>query len=56
MSCLNNAQWTGGEDNKVIAINGHSSNEAKYEMIQYNRYLDLIIKDFQKIRKRIESK
>ena len=47
MSCLNNAQWTGGEDNKVIAINGHSSNEAKYEMIQYNRYLDLIIKDFQ---------
>ena len=46
-SCLNNAQWTGGEGNKVIAINGHSSNEAKYEMIQYDRSLDLIIKDFQ---------
>lgn len=46
-SCLNNAQWTGGADNKVLALNGQSSNEKKYEMIQYNTSLDLIIKNFQ---------
>ena len=46
-SCFNNTQWTGGENNSVIAMNGQSSNEAKYKMIQYKRSLDLIIKDFQ---------
>lgn len=46
-SCNNSTQWTGGEDNGVIAINGKSSNKTKYEMIQYNTSFNLIIKDFQ---------
>jgi hypothetical protein len=31
----------------VIALNGHSTNETKYEMIQHNTSFDLIIKNFQ---------